>query len=360
MKDYYQILGIEKSASTEEIKKAFHKLAHKYHPDKKTGDEAKFKEVNEAFQTLSNEEKRQQYDTFGNAGPGVGAGSGGWDQGMGGFDFTNFTGGNGQGFAFDLGDIFGDLFGGRGAGSSRVRRGRDISVDIQISFADAIFGTERKVLINKVGTCDTCQGSGAEPGTELKTCTTCNGQGKVNETKRSFLGTFTTARVCDTCHGSGKVPEKKCETCGGYGTLKKTEELQITIPAGIEAGEMIRMSNRGEAVPGGVAGDLYIRVHVDKHPQFQRDGTNLIMNLEVKLSDALLGAEHEIKTLDGELKLKIPAGISSGEILRVKNKGVPVSSSRRGDLMIRVKVPTPTKLSRQAKKLIEELKNEGL
>ena len=358
-KDYYQILGVNRSASKEEIKKAFHRLAHKYHPDKKGGDENRFKEANEAYQTLADDRKRAQYDQFGDA---AGASGFGGNPGSGfDFDFSNFTGGNGQGFSFDLGDIFGDFFGGgRSTSSRQAQRGRDISVDIQISFADAIFGTGRNVLINKIGVCDTCAGSGAEKGSALKPCATCNGQGKLNETKRSFLGTFTTARVCDNCHGSGKVPEKLCSACGGYGTIKKTEEVRIRIPFGIENGEMIRMSNQGEAVTHGVAGDLYIRIHVDKHPTFRRDGANLLMDLNVKLTDALLGTDYKIKTLDGELTVKIPAGISSGEILRVRDRGVPVSANRRGDLMIKVKVSTPTKFSHQAKKLIEELRGEGV
>ncbi len=359
-KDYYDILGIDRSASKDDIKRAFHKLAHKYHPDKKGGDEARFKEANEAYQILTDDRKRAQYDQFGNANMGGFSAQG---ESAAGWDFSNFNGDSAGagGFSFDLGDIFGDFFG-RSAGgrSSGARRGRDISVDIQIPFADSVFGTERNVLINKIGVCDACAGAGAEKGSALKTCATCNGQGKLNETRRSFLGTFTTASVCDTCRGSGKVPEKRCGVCAGHGTLKKTEEIQIKIPVGIEDGEMIRMSNQGEAVSHGVAGDLYIRIHVDKHPTFRRDGANLTMDLNVKLTDALLGTDYKIKTLDGELTVKIPAGISSGEILRVRDRGVPVSTNRRGDLMIKIKVSIPTKLSRQAKKLIEELKEEGL
>ncbi|MEA1929388.1 MAG: molecular chaperone DnaJ [Patescibacteria group bacterium] len=358
-KDYYQILGIEKGASKDDVKKAFHKLAHKYHPDKKNGDEGKFKEVNEAYQVLGDDSKRQQYDTFGSAGSGGGMGGGAGNAG--GWDFTNFSGGDasGSGFAFDLGDIFGDMFGGR-RGGGQTKRGRDISVDIQISFADSVFGTERQVLINKIGVCDTCDGKGAEPGTELKTCSTCNGQGKIQESRRSFLGVINVARECEACRGSGKVPEKGCKACGGHGTLKKTEEIKIKIPAGLENGEMIRLSGRGEAITGGVAGDLYVRVHVDKHAIFRREGANLLMDLKVKFSDAILGAEQKLKTLDGDLNLKIPAGISSGEFLRVRNKGVHTGPNKRGDLLIKVIVSTPTRLSRQAKKLMEELKKEGL
>lgn len=352
-KNYYDILGVDKNASKDEIKKAFHKLAHKYHPDKNGGDEAKFKEVNEAYQVLSDDRKRQQYDTFGSAG-----GAGFDPNNFGGFDFSGFARNADGGIEFDLGDIFGEFFG--GGRNNRVRRGRDISVDIQISFAEAVFGTERKVLINKVAACEHCAGSGAEPGTKTKSCPTCNGAGKVEQQRRSFLGTFTTTKPCDTCYGKGVVPETPCKTCGGVGVREKSEEVTIRVPPGIETGEMLRMTNQGEAVPGGVNGDLYVRIHVEKHSLFRREGANLHMNLDVKLTDAALGAEYVIDTLDGALNLKIPAGISSGEILRVRNKGVPVKAGKRGDLLIKIVIKTPAKLSRKAKKLFEELKEEGL
>lgn len=355
MKDYYAVLGVEKTATKDDIRKAFTRLAHKYHPDKKGGNESKFKEVNEAYQVLSDDAKRRQYDHVGTGGPGMG-GTGGWD-------FSNFSGADGAGINFDFGDIFSDFFNNSGrGGGQRVRRGRDISVDIQIPFTEAVFGTERNVLITKVGTCDTCKGSGASASTGLKTCATCNGKGQIQETRRSFLGNFTTARECETCHGSGQVPEKPCATCHGRGVLRKTEEVKITIPAGTDHGEMIRLSQRGEAIPSGVAGDLYVRVHVEPHQTFKRDGHNLTMNLEIKLSDALLGAEYPIKTLDGQITLKIPEGINYGEILRVKNQGVPQghTTSKRGDLLIRIITKTPTKLSKKARNLVEELKGEGV
>ena len=357
-KNYYDILGIERSASGEEIKKAFHKLAHKYHPDKKGGDESKFKEINEAYQILSDDSKRSQYDAYGDAGANFsGQQQGGFGSG---FDFSNFAGQNGQGFQFDLGDLFGDMFGGQRGGGRGEKRGRDISVDIQISFTESVFGAERKVLINKIGVCDTCKGNGAAAGAKLVTCKTCAGKGQIQEARRSFLGTFTTARECSSCSGSGEVPEKACATCSGRGVLKKTEELQIVIPAGMENGEMIRMSNKGEAVTRGVSGDLYVRVHVEIHPVFRRDGLNLTMDLSVRLTDALLGTESEIETLDGKLKVKIPEGITYGEILRVKNRGIPDRNNKRGDLLIRVLVKTSNKLSKKAKTLIEELKKEGI
>lgn len=356
MKDYYQILGVDKKASKDEVKKAFRKLAHQYHPDKKGGNEAKFKEVNEAYQVLSDDAKRAQYDQGGMGGfSGFNAGGapGGFD--FSGFDFSNFAGG--QEMQFDFGDIFSNIFSG---GSGRARRGRDISVDIELPFADSIFGTERTMLISKVGTCDTCKGSGGEPGTTTKTCPECNGKGKVRETRRSFIGTFTSMSECAKCHGRGTIPEKACKTCDGAGVLKKSEEVKVMIPAGIENGEMIRLAGRGEAISNGPAGDLYVKIHVEKDKVFTREGENLKMDLNIKLSDALLGGSYTIKTLNSELTVKIPAGVSAGEMLRVKGEGVGPKGSRRGDLLIKVLIPTPTKLSTKAKKIIEELKGEGL
>ncbi len=350
-KDYYEILGVEKGASKDDIKKAFRKLAHKHHPDKQGGDEAKFKEINEAYQVLSDDQKRSQYDQFGSGFAG-GGGQGGWGD----FDFTNFNGGNGQGFEFDLGDLF-NMFTG---GGQRARRGRDISADIQISFADAAFGTNRKILLSKIGTCDTCQGNGAEPGSGKKTCTTCNGKGKVNETRRSLVGSFTTVQNCSACHGTGQIPEKACKTCQGEGVVKKTEEIQLVIPAGIENGEMIRLTGRGEAIADGTPGDLYVKVHVERHPTFRREGANLLMDLSIKLSDALLGTEHQIETLDGEIELKIPEGVQYGDILRVRGKGIGTKGGKRGDLLVKVLYKTPAKLSKKARQMIEELKKEGI
>jgi molecular chaperone DnaJ len=289
----------------------------------------------------------------------MGGNTGGQGQGFGGFDFSGFQGGNGQGFEFDLGDIFGDIFGGRNGGG-KAKRGRDISVDIEITFSESIFGVERKIVLNKVGTCDTCKGSGGEPGTSFKKCSTCKGEGRIHETKRSIFGNIASTRECNTCSGRGEIPERKCKTCGGDGVVKKNEEMTVKIPAGIENGQMIRVSNRGEAMQSGVSGDLYIRVYVEADKVFRRDGHNLEMNLDIKLTEALLGAERQIKTLDGDLTLTIPTGISSGEILRIRNKGVPTQSGKRGDLLVKIIIKTPTKLSKEAKKLIEGLKEEGM
>lgn len=353
MKNYYDILGISKDASEDEIKRAFRKLAQKYHPDKKGGDEKKFKEASEAYAVLSDKKKRAEYDTYGRTFAG-----GGPQGGFGGFDFSNFQGfGNGQQFEFDLGDIFGDIFGQQQSG--RQRRGRDVSIDIELSFVESIFGTERRVLLSKIGVCDTCKGSGAEKGSALVTCSACNGKGSVRETRNSFFGSFTTTRTCPTCHGKGQKPEKACAQCHGEGVRRAQEEIVITVPAGVSDGEMIRMPGRGEAAAGGVSGDLYVKLHVKEDKAFSRDGNNLITSIQVKLTDALLGGEYTVRTLEGETSISIPAGIEHGEMLRVKGLGVPHGRSR-GDLLVRVDISFPQKLSSAAKKLIQDLKKEGL
>ena len=359
-KDFYNILGVDKGATKDEIKKAFHKLAHKYHPDKNKGDDSKFKEVNEAYQTLHDDQKRAQYDRFGSDGPMGGGGfQGGFDpSNMGGFDFSGFQ--NGQGFDMgDLGDIFGEFFGGgRGA---QQRRGRDISTEITIPFADSIFGTVRKILITKVSTCDTCEGSGAKAGSKTVTCSQCNGKGQVHETRRTILGSVSTTRMCEVCGGSGTVPQEHCSDCKGAGVRRKEEEIEIRVPAGIEGGEMVRLTAMGEAIRKGPSGDLYVKINVQPHHTFRRDRQNLTMDMEVKLSEALLGADRVIETLDGSVTIKIPEGIASGTLLRVKDRGVPSQrGNKRGDLMIKVTVKIPTKLSKKAKEAIETLQEEGL
>lgn len=360
-KDFYNILGVDRKASKDDIKKAFHKLAHQYHPDKKGGNEAKFKEVNEAYQTLSDDGKRREYDTYGQTWGGAGP-QGGYSTG----GFEGFGGFGGQGFeGVDLGDIFGDIFGGgyTGARGNRVERGRDISIDIEISFEESIYGTQRKVLLGKASLCDTCNGTGARPGTKLKKCATCNGKGRVTEMRKSFLGSFSTVHTCGACNGKGEVPEEKCKTCNGEGIIKKQAEIVINVPAGINHGEMLRMSGSGEAVAhGGVPGDLYIKVHVKPHALYHREGNNLIMTLDVKLSDALLGATYKITSLDGKpIDLKIPEGVKFGDTLRLKERGVPnPGRGRAGDVLIHVNIKTPSRLSGKAKKMIEELRGEGI
>ncbi|HCR52322.1 TPA: molecular chaperone DnaJ [Candidatus Kaiserbacteria bacterium] len=364
-KDYYNVLGVDRKATKEDIKKAFRKLAHKYHPDKGGTDEAKFKEITEAYSVLSDDKKRREYDAYGQAFAG-GSGPAGGNP-FGGFDFNDmFRNGNfefstegGPAFGGDFGDIFGDIFSGRAA-RQQTPRGRDISIDLEIAFKDAIFGTTRNVLIAKVSTCDLCRGSGAKPGTELEKCSTCNGSGRVHETRNSILGQFTTVRVCSACEGSGKIPKEKCPECRGHGTRRKQEEVHIRIPSGIDNGEMIRMQGKGEAVKTGIAGDLYVKIHVKPHPQFRRDGGNLVMSLPVKLTDALLGTTVSIETLEGKaLEVKIPPMKRAEELLRVGGKGIPLEGGR-GDLIIRLEVALPQKLSGKARKVVDDLKSEGL
>ena len=246
-KDYYEILGVDKKSSKDDIKRAFRTLAHKYHPDKKTGDDAKFKEINEAYSVLSDDQKRAQYDQFGQAGPAGGFG-GANAGGFGGFDFSQFTqGGGGSGFEFDFGDIFGDVFG--GGRRQQTKRGRDISIDIELTFEESVFGVERTVLLNKVSKCDTCGGSGAEKGSDMTTCNTCNGKGTLREVKKTFFGQFETTSTCDTCHGTGKVPKVKCHTCGGQGIYKKESEIKVKIPAGIETRCLTTGRRRATKIP---------------------------------------------------------------------------------------------------------------
>lgn len=363
MKNYYDILGVTKNASKDEIKKAFRKLAHEYHPDKKGGNEDKFKEVNEAYSILSDEKKRAQYDNFGQYSAN-GQGGFNWSDFAGaqggqasGFDFSGFTGGSPFGADFDLGDIFGEFFGGN---RGRTKRGRDISIDVELSFEEAIFGGERVFLINKVSSCEVCSGTGAKKGTEMVSCKSCNGKGTIREQKRTIFGSIEMTKACDTCSGSGKTPKEKCNVCDGLGINKKQEEVKIKIPAGIENGEMIRLSGAGEAIKSGVSGDLYVKVHVKKHKTFHKEGNDLVMNMEVKLTDALIGSVYNLETLDGLEKVNIPEGTNTGDILQIKNKGVPVGSGKRGDILIKVKVNIPKKLSKSAKEAVNKLKEEGV
>lgn len=357
-KDYYKILGVDKNASKEDIKKAFRKLAHEHHPDK-GGNQEKFKEVSEAYSVLSDDSKRSQYDTYGSSGP---TGGGGFNQGangFGGFDFSGFNSQNGQGFEFDLGDIFGDFFGGGGSRKTQ-KKGKDIAIDLELSFHDSVFGVEKNIRLTKNSKCKDCGGSGAKKGTAMQTCSVCNGYGKVREAKRSVFGNFMTESICSTCDGSGQIPKEKCHTCSGKGTVKREDELSVKIPADVNDGETIRLSGGGEAIKGGSSGDLYIKIHVKKDHLFEKEGKNLVTELNIKLSEAILGTKTMLKTLDGEIELKIPEGTKSAEILRIRGKGVPIDEDRRGDLLIKINVKIPHRISRQAKEAIEKLQKEGL
>lgn len=351
-KDYYTILGVDKKATKDDVKKAFRKLAQKHHPDK-GGDEGKFKEITEAYSVLGDDKKRREYDNYGQAFQGGG-------NPFEGFDFSGFQR-QGGGIEFDFSDLFnggfGDLFGGRGPAQ---RRGRDISIDIEVTFKEAVQGGTRQVLITKIGKCDICSGNGAKPGTELETCKTCNGAGRVHESRNSILGAFSSVRTCPTCDGSGKIPKEACKNCSGHGVLRKEEEVKVTIPAGIDGGEMIRMPGLGEAAKGAVSGDLYVKVHVKPHTVFKKQGLNLTMEMPLKLTDALLGTTVTIATIDDkQLEVKVPAMTAPEQTLRIRNRGVHVDG-RSGDLLIHLTAAFPKKLSGKAKKLVEELRGESL
>lgn len=358
-KDYYEILGVERSSSKEEIKKAYRAMAHKHHPDKKGGNEAKFKEINEAYYVLGDDKRRKDYDRFGRVFSGQ---AGGYGAGDFGFEevWQNFGGGFG-GFDGDFTDIFDSIFGSDFGGTRTARqRGRDISIDIVLPFGDAVFGTNRKVLLTKKSVCKSCKGSGAEASSERVRCDICGGSGTVKESKRSFFGTFTSLSECRKCRGRGEIIKNPCKTCSGEGVLRQEEEIEIAIPAGMNDGEMIRVSGAGEAAHLGSSGDLYVKIHVEPHSDFWREGANILTNLEVPLSDALLGEESVLDALDGKIKIKIPQGVDSGDVLRVRGRGVPKQAGSRGDLLIKVKVKNPKKLSKKVRELIEELKKEGL
>lgn len=362
--DYYDTLGVGKGASDDEIKKAYRKLAHKYHPDKAGGDEKKFKEINEAYQVLSDKAKRSQYDQFGRT-----FGQGGFSGGGGpasGWDFSGFSSGGGSAFGGDFGDlggedfqdIFSNIFG--GGGRSRQRgRGADIQVDLEITFKEMVDGTKRSVRLYKNSACDRCGGGGGEPGTSLKTCPTCKGAGRVQKTTRSFFGSFSQVSICSECEGKGKIYEKKCSRCGGDGRIKKEQDIEINVPAGIEHSQTISIRGAGEAgEKGGSPGDLYILVRVAAHEKFVRNNLDILSTEEISFSEAALGGEIEIDTIEGRLILKVPAGTQPGEVFRIKNKGVPdVHGRGRGHHLVKISVRVPKKMNRQQRKLIEELGN---
>lgn len=356
MKDYYKILGVEKSASQEDIKKAFRKLAHEHHPDKKGGDDTKFKEINEAYQTLSDENKRRNYDQFGNA---SGPQYGGFGGGAQGFDFSGF--GNGVEFDFEgMGDIFGDIFGGGGRGRQRESRGGgDLVTDIDLSFKEAVFGVEKNVKIKRFSVCSSCSGTGAEKGSKLETCDVCHGAGQIKETRQTFFGVFSTARTCDSCSGKGKKPKVLCKDCSGKGVRQITEDLRIKIEPGVNDGETLRVKGFGNVSPELIAGDLYVRVRVLKDDRWKRVGNDIFMNLEIKLTEAIKGGTREVETLDGMTRVKIPAKINTGDILKIKDRGVKDRKGKRGDFLIKIKVEIPGKLSKKAEEAIKTLEEEG-
>ncbi len=365
-RDYYEILGVAKGASSDEIKKAFRKKAHEYHPDKGGGDPDKFKEINEAYQILSDEGKRQRYDRFGaNFEQAGGFGGGGQGNPFGGFDFGGFGGQGGSpfggDFGSDLGDIFGDIFGGGQQHTTRRNRGIDLEMGLNISFIEAVFGVEKNITLEKQDTCKTCGGNGAAAGAKVVTCPKCHGQGQIRTTRRTIFGAVASSAACDNCNGMGKVPETPCKTCNGNGVLRQEKTIAVKIPAGIDNGQRIRISGEGEAgYRGSAAGDLFLVISVNPVKDFKRDGFTLLKDLPISFTQAALGAKILVKTLDGDIELKIPAGTQSGTIFRIKGKGVPHlnDSGRSGDLMITAHVVVPKKLSKKEKTLLKEMAEE--
>lgn len=356
-RDYYEVLGVGKGASADEIKKAFRRKAIEYHPDKQGGDEAKFKEVNEAYEVLKDPAKKQRYDQFGHAGVG-GSGGGNPFEGFQGF------GGQGQNINFDfgdlgLGDIFGSFFGGGQSGrGQRQNRGRDVEARVEISFEDAVFGTEADLKLTLDDTCEHCKGTTVEPGHELKTCDTCGGSGQVVTATRTIFGNIQQATVCPTCHGTGKVPEKVCSVCHGKGTQNRTKKVDLKIPAGIDDGAVIRLREYGEAIANGPKGDLYVNVRVKPHKKFTREGDLILSEEHVSMIDAALGTEIDVETVDGPIRMKVPAGTQSGSDFKLSNHGVPhLKGSTRGAHIVTLVVDTPTKLTKQQKELLEQFAN---
>lgn len=358
-KDYYKILGVEKNASPDEIKKAFRKLAHQYHPDKQGGDEAKFKEAMGAYTVLSNAEKRKQYDQFGDTFDQASAG--GFGQGFGNVDFSQFT----NDFP-DLSDILGGIFGfggggggGRGGGRARAR-GNDIEKDIQLTFKEGIFGATKPIELYVHLTCSRCGGDGAEPGAKLISCDRCGGQGRVQQVQRTVFGAFQTVAACDACSGEGKRPEQVCKRCSGSGVVRDTKKLEIKIPAGVEDGGVIRLPGEGEAAPrGGTSGNLYIRIRVKDDPNFERHGQDIFSRIAIPFTIAALGGKIDVETVDGPVELKIPSATQSNALFRLRDKGVPqMRGAGRGDHLVEVTIEVPKKLSRKQKKLLEDFDQE--
>lgn len=359
-KDYYEVLGVAKSASADEIKKAFRKAAIKYHPDKEGGDETKFKEINEAYEVLSNPDKRQRYDQFGHAGVGGAAGGAGGAYGAG---FGGFEGFGGQRVNVDfgdlgLGDIFESFFGGQASSGSRRRtrepRGNDVQTKIDLTFEEAVFGTEKKLRLDMEDVCSHCKGTTVEPGYEMKTCPTCKGSGQVVQVHRTILGNIQQARTCETCKGTGKVPEKVCTVCRGSGTQRKKKEIKLKIPAGINDGATIHLRGYGEAIANGKKGDLYVHVRVKPHKKFIREGNLILSQQTISMEQAVLGDTVEIDTVDGPIKMKIPPGTQSGTDFKLSGHGVASpKSSKRGAHIVRINVEIPKKLSKKEKELFE-------
>jgi len=349
-KDYYKTLGIEKNASKEDIKKAYKNLAKKYHPDLNKNDpnaETKFKEINEAASVLTDDTKRSQYDQYGSEGMNQGAGFNGHAGGFDGFE------------DFDFNDVFGSFFGGGGFGRHQgPRRGSDLRYDIEITLEEVATGAEKSIKLKKEDTCDKCNGLG---GSDVTTCATCHGQGSVRTTKRTPFGMFQTQSMCSTCHGQGKTVKNKCDVCKGTGHIEKTKTIKINIPEGIESGTKLRVANEGEpGEPGAPKGDLYVVVFVKEHAIFERDGTDIYIDVPLTITEATLGTKIDVPILNGKAELKIPAGTQPGTLLRMKGKGLPhMKAYDQGDQYVRVNVEIPKSLTKKQKELLEQFNEES-
>jgi len=359
-RDYYEVLGVAKGASDDEIKKAFRRKAIELHPDKEGGDETKFKEVNEAYEVLKDSQKRQRYDQFGHAGVGGAAG--------GGNPFGGFGGAQGQNVHFDFGDMggFGDIFNsffGGGGGSARQRRparGRDVEMVLELDFEEAIFGVETEVKLNLNDSCDHCKGTTVEPGYELKTCQTCKGSGQEIRVSQTIFGNIQQQVTCQTCQGKGKIPEKACSVCKGSGVQRKEKDVKIKIPAGVDDGATVRLREYGEATANGAKGDLYVHIRVKPHKEFTREGSLILSRVHIDMVDAALGTEIDVATVDGPVRMKIPAGTQNGTDFKLSGHGVPsLRSESRGAHIVTVMVDTPTKLSRKQIELLNEFKSNN-
>ncbi len=355
-RDYYEVLGVKKDASADEVKKAFRRAAVEHHPDR-GGDEAKFKELNEAYEVLKDTDKRKRYDQFGHAGVG-GASGNPFDGGYGG------AGGQNVNFDFGdlgLGDIFSSFFGGGfggAGGQQRQARGRDVEAAVEISFEQAVFGTDVDLSLHLDDTCEHCKGTTVEPGYELKTCDQCHGSGQVVNVTRTVFGNIQQASVCPKCHGSGKIPEKACTVCHSKGTVGKRQTVQLKIPAGIDDGATIRLREHGEAIANGPKGDLYVNVRVKSHKRFTREGDLILSEEHVGMVDAALGTEIDVDTVDGPVRMKVPAGTQSGSDFKLSDHGVPhLKGNSRGPHIVTILVDTPTRLSREQRQTLEEFNN---
>lgn len=358
-RDYYEVLGVEKTATDEELKKAYRKLAKKYHPDanpdNKEEAEAKFKELNEAYEVLSDKQKRSMYDQFGHSGPN------GYANDFSGFSgFDGFSGGfNGAGVDFDLNDIFSSFFGGGGRRTNRNGpvRGRDLKVHVEITFEEAAFGVSKEIVINRDEQCDTCKGTGSKPGTSAETCKVCGGRGTIATMQNTIFGSFQSSRTCDNCGGTGKVISSPCTECKGRGTVKKQRRIKVSIPAGIDNGQVISLNGEGEpGLRGGGPGNLYITVSVKKHAIFTRKGDSIFCDVHVTFPQAALGAIIDVPTLSGVEKFDLAEGTQTGSIFTLKGKGIKNVNGRGvGDLYFTVIVDTPKRLNTEQRELIKKL-----